>query len=136
LNALNEKEVFKLHDNIKFMKPLGFFEYNKLQQNALCVISDSGTITEESHYLQFPGITTRNAHERPEGMDVGKVIMSGLTPERIYDSVNLAIKLHDKQSRPIEHYSNDNVSAQVVKIIQSYTGYINRTVWSKGSQNV
>jgi UDP-N-acetylglucosamine 2-epimerase (non-hydrolysing) len=121
---------------VNFIKPLGFFDYNKLQKCAFCVISDSGTITEESHYLGFPGIMTRNAHERPEGMDVGKIIMSGLTRERVFDSVNLAVKLHEKQTRAIEHYSQDSVSSQVVKIIQSYTGYINRTVWSKGSQNV
>lgn len=133
---LDSLKDLRLDEQIKLMKPLGFFDYNKLQQNAFCVISDSGTITEESHYLNFPGITTRNAHERPEGMDVGKVIMSGLTPERIYDSVNLAVKLHGTQKRSIENYSDDTVSSQVVKIVQSYTGYVNRTVWSKGSQNV
>lgn len=117
---------------VEFLSPMGFFDYNKLQKEALCVISDSGTISEESSILKFPAIMIRQAHERPEGMDVGAVIMSGLSPERVLESIKIATTQFEK-SRPldIEDYKSDNVSDQVVKIIQSYTDYINRTVWRK-----
>lgn len=119
---------------IEFMKPFGFFEYIKLQQNAFCVISDSGTITEESSILQFPAIMIRQAHERPEGMDEGIVIMSGLNKERIIDSIDTITaqyQEHNNRTRPIPDYISDNVSIKVVRIILSYTDYINRTVWHK-----
>ena len=117
---------------VEFMKPMGFFDYNKLQKEALCVISDSGTITEESSILKFPAIMIRQAHERPEGMDVGAVIMSGLKPERVLDSINMAISQFENfKPLDVEDYTSDRVSDQVVKIIQSYTDYINRVVWRK-----
>lgn len=117
---------------INFLKPMGFFEYNKLQQSAHCVISDSGTITEEASILKFPGIMIRQAHERPEGMDVGVVVMSGLTANRVIESIDIVASQH-AEANPweIEDYKSDLVSKQVVKIIQSYTDYINRTVWHK-----
>lgn len=117
---------------VEFMKPMGFFDYNKLQKDALCVISDSGTITEESSILKFPAIMIRLAHERPEGMDVGAVIMSGLSAERVMDSISMAIAQFEKHNPlDVEDYSSDRVSDQVVKIIQSYTDYVNRVVWRK-----
>ena len=120
------------HKLIEFMKPLGFFDYNKLQRESLCVISDSGTITEEASLLKFPGIMIRKAHERPEGMDVGAVIMSGLHPQRVVESIHMATQSFKKESvRDIEDYQSLHVSTQVVKIIQSYTDYINRVVWQK-----
>lgn len=129
LESLGAKEF---NPKVEFMKPMGFFDYNKLQQDALCVISDSGTITEESSILKFPAITIRQAHERPEGMDVGTVIMSGLSPERVFDSINIAIsQFENYKPLDIEDYTSDRVSDQVVKIIQSYTDYINRVVWRK-----
>ncbi len=129
LEALDNKSFNK---NIEFLKPMGFFEYNKMQLEALCVISDSGTITEESTILKFPAITIRQAHERPEGMDVGAVIMSGLNPKRVIDSISIAINQFEKfKPLNIEDYSSDRVSDQVVKLIQSYTDYINRVVWRK-----
>lgn len=119
---------------IEFMKPFGFLEYIKLQQNAYCVISDSGTITEESSILQFPAITIRQAHERPEGMDEGVLIMTGLNKERIIDSIDIVVSQFSENNKVIRHipdYEPKNVSQKVVRLILSYTDYINRTVWHK-----
>ena len=119
---------------IHFMKPFGFCDYIRLQMDALCVISDSGTITEESSLLRFPAITIRNAHERPEGMDVGTLIMSGLKRERVLDCVNITVSQWnegDNRLQPVADYRNPAVSAQVLRIVESYTGYVNRTVWRK-----
>ena len=119
---------------IEFMKPFGFIEYIKLQQNAFCVISDSGTITEESSILCFPAITIRQAHERPEGMDEGTLIMSGLKSERILDSIDIVTSQYTENKKAIHTISDyvaDNVSRKVVRIILSYTDYVNRTVWHK-----
>ncbi len=129
LEELGKREF---DSRVEFMKPLGFFDYNKLQLSSYCVISDSGTITEESSILKFPGIMIRQAHERPEGMDSGVVVMSGLTSERVIESIDIVTSQY-KESIPseIEDYQNEKVSHQVVKIIQSYTDYINRTVWHK-----
>ena len=119
---------------IEFMKPFGFMEYIKLQMNAFCVISDSGTITEESSILHFPAITIRQAHERPEGMDEGTLIMSGLTRDRILDSIDVVTSQYAEGKdtiHSIPDYAADNVSKKVVRIILSYTDYINRTIWHK-----
>ena len=101
--------------------------------NALCVISDSGTITEESSLLGFPAITIRQAHERPEGMDEGTLIMSGLIPSDVINALKVTISQtgSNYRSRPVFDYLTDNVSKKVVRIILSYTNYINRTVWYK-----
>jgi UDP-N-acetylglucosamine 2-epimerase (non-hydrolysing) len=119
---------------IEFMKPFGFLEYIKLQMNAFCVISDSGTITEESSILKFPAITVRQAHERPEGMDEASVIMTGLKKETILNAIDV-VTSHYMEGEDTIHsigdYSSDNVSKKVVRIILSYTDYINRTVWHK-----
>jgi UDP-N-acetylglucosamine 2-epimerase len=129
LESLGPKEF---NSKVELMKPMGFFDYNKIQKYALCVISDSGTITEESSILKFPAIMIRQAHERPEGMDVGAVIMSGLTSERVLDSINMAIaQFENYKPLDVEDYTSDRVSDQVVKVIQSYTDYINRVVWRK-----
>ena len=109
-------------------------EYIKLQQNAFCVISDSGTITEESSILHFPAVTIRQAHERPEGMDEGTLIMAGLSDERILDSIDVVTSQYAESVNAIHSipdYVADNVSKKVVRIILSYTDYINRTVWHK-----
>ena len=119
---------------IEFMKPFGFLEYVKLQQNAFCVISDSGTITEESSILRFPAITIRQAHERPEGMDEGALIMSGLNKERILESIDIVTSQFAENNSSIHlipDYMANNVSKKVVRIILSYTDYVNRTVWHK-----
>ncbi len=125
---LIDAKGIKLHELVQPMKPLGFADYIKLQQNAYCVISDSGTITEESSLLGFPAITVRQAHERPEGMDEGTLIMTGLDKDTILDS----IKIVTSTRMPIvTDYDADNVAQKVVRIIMSYTGYVNRTVWKK-----
>lgn len=119
---------------IVFMKPLGFLDYIKLQMNAFCVISDSGTITEESSILNFPAVTIRQTHERPEGMDEAAVVMCGLRKERVIDAVDLVRSHYEENKnglRVVTDYDVENVSLKVVRIIMSYTDYINRTVWFK-----
>lgn len=117
---------------VHVLKPLGFFDYNKLQLSSYCVISDSGTITEESSLLGFPAITIRNAHERPEGVDVGTLIMSGLEKESVDEAIQIVVGDHADGYRPkvIPDYDVDDVSKKVLRIIMSYTRYIRRTVWS------
>lgn len=121
---------FKFNDLVKYMKPLGFNDYNKLQQNAFCVISDSGTITEESSLLGFPAITIRQAHERPEGMDEGTLIMSGVEEQGILDAIKVVTDQNVKMN-PVADYQAPHLASKVVRIILSYTDYINRTVWKR-----
>lgn len=119
---------------IQFMKPFGFCDYIRLQMDSLCVISDSGTITEEASLLNLPAITIRNAHERPEGMDAGTLIMAGLKKERVLDAVRITVAQHTRVKaavRPVQDYENHSVSKQVLRIVESYTDYVNRTVWRK-----
>ena len=126
--------VETLDKRIRFLKPLGFFDYIKLQMNAFCVISDSGTITEESSILNFPAATIRQAHERPEGMDEGTLIMCGLKADRVIKSIDVVTTQSSKSIRQfklIHDYDTNNVSKKVLRIILSYTDYINRTVWYK-----
>ena len=129
---LDEMKLGKLNPLIQFLKPFGFCDYIKLQMEALCVVSDSGTITEEASLLNLPAITIRNSHERPEGMDVGTLIMSGLKKERVLDSVSVIIAQHDKAMRvmhPVQDYEAGPVSKQMLRIVLSYVDYVNRTVW-------
>lgn len=131
LDALN---LGKLNPHIQFLKPFGFCDYIKLQMEALCVVSDSGTITEESSLLNLPAITIRNAHERPEGMDAGTLIMSGLKKAHVLDAVRVIIAQHDNSKRvmkPIQDYDAGAVSKQMLRVVLSYVDYVNRTVWSK-----
>jgi UDP-N-acetylglucosamine 2-epimerase (non-hydrolysing) len=122
------------HPLIRFVKPFGLLDYIKLQMSALCVLSDSGTITEESSLLNFPAVTLRNAHERPEGMDEGTLIMSGLRKESVMEAVKVVVSQHQKGKRVVPmvpDYDGGPVSLQVVRVVLSYTDYINRTVWRK-----
>ena len=121
----------KLHPLIQEMKPFGFFDYVRLQQDSYCTISDSGTITEEAAIVGFPAITARNTHERPEGMDTGVLVMTGIDAGTMIDGINIACKHFDNQaSRNIPlSYQDLDVSWRVVKLIQSYTGYVNRKTW-------
>jgi len=124
----------KIDDRIQFMKPFGFCDYIHLQMESLCVISDSGTITEEASLLNLPAITIRNAHERPEGMDAGTLIMAGLKRGRVLDAVRITVAQHTREKaavRPVQDYENPSVSKQVLRIVESYTEYVNRTVWRK-----
>ena len=131
---LDALELGKLNPHIQFHKPFGFCDYIKLQIEALCVVSDSGTITEEASLLSLPAITLRNAHERPEGMDVGTLIMSGLKKDRVLDAVRVIVAQHDRTRRvmqPVQDYEAGPVSKQVLRVVLSYVDYVNRTVWSK-----
>ena len=122
------------HPSIVFSKPFGFHDYIKLQKDSFCVISDSGTITEEASILDLPAITIRQAHERPEGMDEGTLVMTGLKKDRIIESINVVTsqrKQGDQVIKLVEDYDTANVSKKVLRIILSYTDYINRTVWKK-----
>ncbi len=117
---------------LRFMKPFGFLDYVKLQLNALCILSDSGSITEEASILNLPAVTLRNVHERPEGMDVGTLVMSGLDTQSVLDAVKLVISQHDSKNRVFQvvpDYLAAAVSKQVVRLVLSYIGYVNRTVW-------
>ena len=128
------KNEIELNPLVKYMKPMGFFDYIALQKNACCVISDSGTITEESSILNFPAIMIRMAHERPEGMDEGTVIMSGIERNRVLEAVNIMVEQYNQNPnsiRIINDYNVDNVSTKVVRIILSYIDFVNRTVWKK-----
>jgi len=131
---LEELDKVDLHKLVRFVKPMGFFDYVKLQKESLCIISDSGTITEESTILNLPAITIRQAHERPEGMDEGVLIMSDLKADSVLNSISITLDLHNESSRAfkiVDDYDVNNVSKKMIKIIHSYTGYINRTVWRK-----
>jgi UDP-N-acetylglucosamine 2-epimerase (non-hydrolysing) len=123
------------HQLIRFMKPFGLSDYLKLQMSAFCVLSDSGTITEEASLLNLPAVNLRYAHERPEGMDEGTVIMSGLKPERVLLAVQVVTSQHDRERRVIpvvRDYQGGPVSKQVVRVVLSYIDYVNRTVWRRG----
>jgi len=129
-----EKKNIQMHPNVQFLKPLGFNDYNALQMKSFAVLSDSGTISEESSVLNFRALNIREAHERPEAMEEASVMMVGLSPERIMQGlVQLQYqKTGDERNfRPIADYSMPNVSEKMVRIILSYTDYVNRTVWKK-----
>ena len=130
---LKKLKKFKFDKRVKFHRPFGFFDYITLQKNAYCTISDSGTITEESSILKFPAITIRNSHERPEGMDAGILIMSGLNKEKVSSAIDLTIAANKNKhfDHSITDYDNLNVSNQISKIIFSYIEFVNKNTWKK-----
>lgn len=134
LDELKNEENITINKLIQWQKPLGFIDYNALQLNAYAVLSDSGTISEESSILNFRALNLREAHERPEAMEESSVMMVGLNPDRILQGLillkNQEVK-HNRNLRPVADYSMPNVSEKVLRIILSYVDYINRTVWGK-----
>ena len=128
-----ENRDFKFHPLVRNLKPFGFMDYNKLQKNAYCVLSDSGTLSEESAMLGFAGVLIRTSTERPEVLDKGTVVIGGITNETVEQALELAVSMRDNNEEVVmaEDYADTNVSVKVVKLIQSYTDIVNRTVWGK-----
>ena len=128
-----EQRGFKFDKRVIQSQPLGFFDYNKLQQNAFCVVSDSGTIPEEGAYFKFPAVSIRTSTERPEAMDKGVFTIGSITSEQVLQAVDLAVSMYENgdMGTDVPAYVDDNVSVKVVKIIQSYVGIINKMVWRK-----
>jgi UDP-N-acetylglucosamine 2-epimerase (non-hydrolysing) len=131
-NKLNSSDI-ETNPLIQFMKPLGFSDYNALQKNSFAVLSDSGTISEESSIMNFRALNIREAHERPEAMEEASVMMVGLNSELVMQGLaQLAGQdVSNRDFRQVADYSMPNVSEKIVRIILSYTSYVNRTVWHK-----
>ena len=128
-----EKRGFQFHPLVRSLQPFGFFDYNNLQMNSYCVLSDSGTLSEESAMLKFNGVLIRTSTERPEALDAGSVIVGGITTESIEQALEMSVAMSDN-NEPMglaNDYEDTNVSIKVVKLIQSYTDIVNRTVWLK-----
>jgi UDP-N-acetylglucosamine 2-epimerase (non-hydrolysing) len=124
---------FQFHANVRSLPPFGFFDYNFLQKNAFCVVSDSGTVPEEASFFHFPAVSIRTSTERPEGLDKGCFIIGNITTERVLQAVEMATVMHARHDEGISvpDYVDENVSTKVVKIIQSYTGIVDQMVWRK-----
>ncbi len=133
MKRLEDLKIKNLNPKIKFMKAMGLVDYIKLQIEAFCIISDSGTISEEASLLKLPAVTIRQAHERPEGMDEGLLIMSDLDPEKLSQAVKIVTSSYKEgiKAKPVQDYLGGKVSKKVVNIIHSYTDYVNRTIWNK-----
>lgn len=128
-----EKRNFKFHSNVRTLKPFGFFDYINLQKNAFCVVSDSGTLPEEASFYKFPAVSIRTSTERPEALDKGNFVIGNITTDRVVQSVKLITDMHNnrKIGADVPDYIDQNVSAKVVKLIQSYTGIVDRMIWRK-----
>jgi len=128
-----EQRGFKFHTNVHSLKPFGFLDYNNLQLNAFCVVSDSGTLAEEASYFKFPAVSLRTSTERPEALDKGNFIIGSITTEQVLQAVDMAVAMNGNNDLGVDvpNYTDENVSVKVVKIIQSYTGIVNRMVWRK-----
>lgn len=128
-----EQRGFKFHPNVRSLQPFGFSDYNNLQLNAFCVVSDSGTVPEEASYFKFPAVSIRTSTERPEAIDKGNFVIGSITTEQVLQAVDMAVEMNKNNDLGIDvpNYVDGNVSVKVVKIIQSYTGIVNRMVWRK-----
>lgn len=128
-----EQRRFKFHPNVRSMQPFCFSDYNQLQKNAFCVVSDSGTIAEEASYFKFPAVSIRTSTERPEALDKGNLIIGSITTDQVLQAVEIAVEMNANGDlgKDVPYYIDTNVSIKVVKIIQSYTDIVNRMVWRK-----
>lgn len=128
-----EQREFSFDERIVQHKPLGFFDYNKLQQNAFCVVSDSGTLPEEAAFFGFPAVSIRTSSERPEALDSGVFTIGGISGDQIIQAIDLAIQMHDngERSSKVASYIDLNTSNKIVKLIQGYTGIVNTMIWKK-----
>jgi len=128
-----QQRKFKFNERVIRHQPLGFFDYNNLQQNAFCVVSDSGTLPEESAFLHFPAVSVRTSTERPEAMDKGVFTIGSISTEEVLQAVDMAVMMHrtGDDTSFVPAYVDENVSTKVVKLIQSYTGIINKMIWKK-----
>jgi UDP-N-acetylglucosamine 2-epimerase (non-hydrolysing) len=128
-----EQRGFKFHSNVRSLQPFGFSDYNNLQLNAFCVVSDSGTLSEEASYFKFPAVSVRTSTERPEALDKGNFIIGSITTEQVLQAVDTAVMMNynGDLGSTVQDYADENVSVKVVKLIQSYTGITNKMVWRK-----
>ncbi len=128
-----EQRGFEFDKRVIQSQPIGFFDYNKLQQNAFCVVSDSGTVPEESAFFKFPAVSVRTSTERPEAMDEGVFTIGTIGAEQVLQAVELAVSMNENGdlADTVDCYASENVSAKVIKIIQSYTGIVNKMIWRK-----
>ena len=128
-----EQREFKFHSNVRRLQPFGFADYNHLQQNSFCVVSDSGTIAEEASYFKFPAVSVRTSTERPEALDKGNMVIGSITTEQVLQAVDMAVEMNAQGDigEDVPNYVDENVSTKVVKLIQSYTGIVNKMVWRK-----
>ena len=128
-----EKRKFTFHPGVRSLRPFGFIDYNCLQKNAYCVVSDSGTLAEEASYFKFPAVSIRTSTERPEALDKGNMVIGGITKDQVLSGIELAVNMHlsGDIGSDVPDYTDMNVSNKVVKLIQSYTGIVNKMVWRK-----
>ncbi|MCR4591325.1 MAG: UDP-N-acetylglucosamine 2-epimerase (non-hydrolyzing) [Lachnospiraceae bacterium] len=128
-----EKRGFKFNPLVQSLEPFGYLDYNKLQKNAYCVLSDSGTLSEESAMLDFPGVLIRTSTERPEVLDKGTIVIGGIKEDDVKQALDLAVSMYENREETVEaaDYADSNVSVKVIKLIQSYTKIVNETVWLK-----
>lgn len=124
---------FKFHSNVKSLQPFDFADYNHLQKNAFCVVSDSGTIAEEASHFKFPAVSVRTSTERPEAFDKGNMVIGSITTEQVLQAVDMAVEMNTQGDlgEYVPNYVDENVSTKVIKLIQSYTGIVNKMVWRK-----
>lgn len=128
-----EQRGFRFHPNVRTLQPFGFADYNHLQQNSFCVVSDSGTVAEEASYFKFPAVSVRTSTERPEALDKGNMVIGSITTEQVLQAVDMAVEMNAQGNlgEGVPNYLDENVSTKVIKLIQSYTGIVNKMVWRK-----
>lgn len=128
---IKEKNI-KFHPLINNIEPLGFFDYIKIQKNAYCVLSDSGTISEEATILNFPAVSVRTSSERPEALDAGSIVLGGIDQDNMINAIEIAVKTHvNGMNNPVKDYQDLNVSSKIIRIIQSYLDIVNKRTWKK-----